>query len=389
MPFFPDWLRRCVIGSKQTDLGPFVWLLASPPAEPVPLLTTSSRVEEGDTELVKRVMAAYKVAMAQYQTTSSFWDKDLTTIKRDVHEALIGNDVPAAAAMLRNPAETTMFWGFDAIAKAPPGALEPHQQVLTTLNASIDWQRLYSLWLMNGLKSLAEALGARRVPYPETLPHHIGIHEAGHTTPDQILAQIDAVLGFELKIPNPFPGELGLPTQRGVVGFRTIQAIYQAWRIAQIRNGQADFKVLEIGAGLGRTAFFAAAFGIEDYTIVDIPMTNAAQGYFLGRVLGQERIGLAGEQGEASVKVRCAADVAEWSDRFDLVVNVDSWTEMSRDTADVYWRFARRATNAVLSINHEHNDFTVRDIYSGDAAVTATRYPYWMRNGYVEEYITW
>ena len=83
-----------------------------------------------------------------------------------------------------------------------------------------------------------------------------------------------------------------------------------------------------------------------------------------------------------------ASDIETCTERFDLIVNIDLWTEMSRETADSYWKFARRSTNAVLSINHEHNAFTVRDLYSGDPDVTATRHPYWTRRGYVEELIT-
>jgi hypothetical protein len=74
--------------------------------------------------------------------------------------------------------------------------------------------------------------------------------------------------------PNPFPSELGLQSRRGVIGFRAIQALYQAWRIAQIAGGKPDFKVMEIGAGLGRTAYFATLFGLKRYTIIDVPLSE-------------------------------------------------------------------------------------------------------------------
>ncbi|WP_027583953.1 putative sugar O-methyltransferase [Bradyrhizobium sp. Ai1a-2] len=317
------------------------------------------------------------------------WERDLATIKKEIHDALNGSNTEKAAMILRNPAETTFFWGFDAIAKAPPGAIEPHENVIKQLNKSENWEPLYSLWLMNGLTSVAEALGARRVPYPETDPHQVGVHEKTAQSTDQVLDQIEAALTVKLKFPNPFPGELGLASSRGIVGFRSIHAIYQAWRIAQLAKGRPDFRVMEIGAGLGRTAYFANIFGVKDYTIVDIPLSNAAQAYFLGRVLGPDCIRVSGEAGSAQINVMSASDIGPSAGRFDLIVNIDSWTEMSRDTAEAYWKFARSATNAVLSINHEHNGFTVRDLYSKDADVTARRFPYWTRRGYVEEYLTW
>ena len=123
--------------------------------------------------------------------------------------------------------------------------------------------------------------------YPETTPgYHYELHgEQGDV--DRILDEIEGTLAAPIRFPNPYPGELGLLTvNRGIASFRAIQALYQAWRLGQLSHGQDDFRVLEIGAGLGRTAYFARALGISDYTIVDIPLTNAAQGYFLGRTLG-------------------------------------------------------------------------------------------------------
>ncbi|WP_234679573.1 putative sugar O-methyltransferase [Bradyrhizobium monzae] len=391
-------MRRLIARSSTEEAPPakpnlehFAWLLnGAPSAPPAPLVYSPSADPADDLPLVARVMESYKQSFGRHRPASdSMWERDLTIIKKEIHDALSGSDIQKAARLLRNPAETTFFWGFDAIAKAPPGSVEPHENVIKQLNKSEDWKSLYSLWLMNGLTSVAEALGTRRVPYLETDPQQVGLHEKAAQSTDQVLDQIEAALGVNLEFPNPFPGELGLPSSRGIVGFRSVHAIYQAWRIAQIAKQRSGFRVLEIGAGLGRTAYFANLLGVKDYTIVDIPLTNAAQAYFLGRVLGPNFIRLSGEQESAHIKIMSACDIGPSAGHFDLIVNIDSWTEMSRDTAEAYWDFARSATNAVLSINHEHNGFTVRDLYSKDAAVTATRFPYWTRRGYVEEYLTW
>jgi hypothetical protein len=220
-----------------------------------------------------------------------------------LHREPTGPAPQLAAQLLRNPAETTLFWGFDAIAKGPPGSIEPHENVILTLNQTENWRGLYALWLLDSLSSVAEAIGSQRVPYLETEPHQVGMHEATRQTVDEIADQIDGALGIKLTFPNPFPGELGLSSSRGVIGFRAIQAVYQAWRIAQIADGKPNFKVMEIGAGLGRTAYFANVLGLKNYTIVDIPLTNAAQGYFLGRVLGSNAVRLNGEQTEAQINI--------------------------------------------------------------------------------------
>lgn len=393
-----EFLRRLMAASSTEEAPPaspnlehFAWLLnRAPSAPPTPLVYSRSADHGNDLPLVARVMESYKQSFDRHRPArDSMWERDLTIIKKEIHDALSGADIQRAAKLLRNPAETTFFWGFDAIAKAPLGFVEPHENVIKQLNKSEDWKSLYSLWLMNGLTSVAEALGTRRVPYLETEPHQVGVYEKAAQSTDQVLDQIEAALSVKLKFPNPFAGELGLPSSRGLVGFRSVHAVYQAWRIAKIAKQRSDFRVLEIGAGLGRTAYFANLLGVKDYTIVDIPLTNAAQAYFLGRVLGPNSIRLSGEDGSAQIKIMSACDIGPSAGRFDLIVNIDSWTEMSRETAEAYWNFARSATNAVLSINHEHNGFTVRDLYSKDADVTATRFPYWTRRGYVEEYLTW
>jgi hypothetical protein len=38
-----------------------------------------------------------------------------------------------------------------------------------------------------------------------------------------------------------------------------------------------------------------------------------------------------------------------------------------------------------LSINHERQRFTVRELFSKIGLTAASRAPYWMRRGYVEE----
>ena len=77
------------------------------------------------------------------------------------------------------------------------------------------------------------------------------------------------------------------------------------------------------------------------------------------------------------------------TETFDVVLNVDSLTEMSLPTMESYWRFCRSNADTLLSINHEINPNRVRQLYLSDPAVSVSRFPYWMRRGYVEEHISW
>jgi len=105
-------------------------------------------------------------------------------------------------------------------------------------------------------------------------------------------------------------------------------------------------------------------------------------------VLGEGQVRLHGETGTAPVTIVPPSVFLNGNDRADLVVNVDSLTEMSRSVAEAYWHRIRAGASAFLSINHERNAFTFRDLLdaTGHAARTS-RTPYWLRRGYVEELV--
>lgn len=193
---------------------------------------------------------------------------------------------------------------------------------------------------------------------------------------------------MEVEFPTPYAGEHGLQTSRGNASFRALQSLYQAWRIAQIAAGKKPFRVLEIGAGLGRTAYFASKLGIDDYTPIDIPLAGAAQAYFLGRTLGSNNVCLHGEDDPGSVNIIPASSLPDLRHDFDLVVNVDSMTEMDPNTMAAYWKFVSECHSKFLSINHDENGRSVADLYQRSPGLTVARHPYWMRRGYTEELVT-
>jgi SAM-dependent methyltransferase len=382
--------RKTTDGGKSVFDNDFLWLLnRKPAARSFGLGRSSAGPTPDDGDLVVRTIAAYRKAHAEYRKSSSGWDLELWQIKRDIHETLLTGSVDQVVASLRHPASTTLFWGFDTIAEAPLNSVEPHELVLRRVDAKTDWTVLYAVWVMDAVRSLAEAVGAVRAAYPEIDRELEQVPESLMSV-DPILDAIEARLNFQIDFPNPFPGELGLPSRRGIVSFRAVQALYQAWRIASLARGRPGFRVLEIGAGLGRTAYYAARMGIRDYTIIDIPLTNAAQAYFLGRTLSGDGIRLHGEDPSSGcvriVPTHMMGDLQGW---FDLVVSVDSMTELAAEVARGYYDFAKRQAGMLLSVNHEINGFTVHSLYASDADAVALRHPYWMRRGYVEEIVTW
>jgi hypothetical protein len=320
-----------------------------------------------DRVLIDRLIASYR---QRREAPTGLWSEIFLDRHRDIEEAIAQNDRARIEEILRNPVTSDLMYGFDSTAKS-----------LRAGGLRIEDRRAPALTL-DSLVTLAEAIRARRIDYPEN-------YYVGRIQPidvDPVLDAIEKTLGFTLSIPNPYPAEYGLSSKRGVISYRVPQAIYQAWRMSQLVAGKTRPKVLEIGAGLGRTALYAWHFGIKDYTIVDIPISSLAQGYFLGRTVGPDNIVLAGEAASADkIKVLAPSAFLDGNERYDLVVNVDSLTEIGRTTAEQYWQAIRERAAAFLSINHEANDFTVAELI-GDREVN--RSPYWLRRGYTEEVVT-
>ena len=72
-------------------------------------------------------------------------------------------------------------------------------------------------------------------------------------------------------------------------------------------------------------------------------------------------------------------------DNFDLMINFDSMTEMSKDQAEKYVDFASNKSKFFLSVNHESNSFTVNQIFKNSSFDKVSRNLTWYRQGYVEE----
>jgi hypothetical protein len=322
-----------------------------------------------DRRLIDRLIESY--ALRSERPTGQ-WSDIFLDRHADISAAFAGRDRPRIEEILRNPASSDIFFGFDSTGKS-----------LRAAGLRIEDRRAPRLAL-DGLATFANALGARNMELPE----NYYFWRVNRIRADEVLDQIDGALGFRIPVPNPFPAEYGLVSGRGIVSFRVPQAMYQAWRIAQLLKGVARPKVLEIGGGLGRTAFYARQFGIRDYTIVDIPVSSLAQGYFLGRTLGEESVSLFGEAAtEDRVKIVPPGSFLDGTERYDLVVNVDSLTEIGRVAADQYWSAIAARADKFLSINHEANEFTVAQLIREAGAVQASRMPYWLRRGFVEEVV--
>jgi SAM-dependent methyltransferase len=347
---------------------------------PESLLDANAAVAEGivnspveDKKLIKRIITAYQRAN-QADLGKSMWTVFFTKYHQPIHQALIDGDERTVTEILRNPEISDLFYGFDILTKS-------FHSVFRKKRA----RNVYAKDCLDGLVRFAEAVGAVSMDNPAS-----EFKKRIFWKTEDVLAELDKAC-TPFSMPNPFTNEHGVGSSRGVISYRVPQALYQAWRIKQLLDGIQNPRVLEIGAGLGRTSFYANELGIKDYTIVDLPITTVAQAYFLGRTLGEENICLDGEQfadAQNRAKIVLPETFLAESKTYDLVLNVDSLTEMDFSVAQAYWDKIKISTNTFLSINHEAHKFRVRDLLFEDLhSLVVHRGLYWMREGYAEELI--
>jgi hypothetical protein len=329
------------------------------------MIGSTAATTPDDASLVSRIVAAYRRASYSDPGGSDDLWSSFGRLKQADEFILRTGHLDAVSALLRDPRQNLLCYGFDEL--CDHSILQDHPLGVFVASSEA---------LHDNLQCLAEAIGARRIYNPELLGPGVHLSDVEET-----LSDIDHVLGIRLVFPNPFPGEVGLVTSRGIASYRAIQAIYQAFRIRKLAGRNA--RIVEIGGGLGRTAYYAHQLGLCDYTIIDLPLTNVMQGYFLGRVLGDEQVSFSAKAGHI-----CVLPLNEFfcnGDHYDVAVNVDSLPEMSPAmAADYATEFARRIP-VTLSINRENKSFTARDVLTAAGLRAATRAPYWLRRGYVEE----
>jgi hypothetical protein len=319
-----------------------------------------------DLELMQRIVLAYRKAIATpLGSANSIWlTGSLFELRKEVHDQLMSENPVVVQELLRDPGKSDLFYGFEDNARS--------------LHVPIDHVRAESLASggYEHLLLLSEAIGAIRLRHPL----------APQPSPElsEILVALDAAFGIRVEFPNPFPGDVGIDTDRGISTYKAPAALYQAWRIKHLVEGISAPRVLEIGAGLGRTAYYAWQLGIRDYTIVDLPLTCVAQANFLGRTLGERHVQLYGESKTEGVRIIPPEEFLRVGDNYDIAINVDSLTEMARETAQTYFDQIDSRANIFLSINHEVNLFRARDLF---AHRHHSRAPYLLRGGYVEEVV--
>lgn len=328
-------------------------------------LVFSPRAKRADEHLLRRIVSAYLLATEAPLPAGGMWQGIFEQKQLDIHDVMLGGNIRAISRIFQNPGQNNLLFGIDPLTKVLTDGLGDATNVSSYVERCRD-----------GLIRLCDALGATRVHNVEASAEkpYLGIEER--------LERIDRVLGFKLDFPNPFSREFGIQSSRGVVTWKGPDSVYQAWRCCRLAPAG---NILEIGGGIGRAAYYAHRLHSNQYTIIDLPLSNAIQAYYIGLVVGQDKIRLFGEDEREDAPIHILPPQAFFASEtsYDCIFNSNSITEMGADTIDQYWNHISKRTKVFLSINHEANPRRVWDIVGG----VADRFPAWMRDGYVEEIV--
>jgi len=246
------------------------------------------------------------------------------------------------------------------------------------------------------LVSLGEAVGAVAIENPEQ-------GAFGHSLDCDLAALVEGIgarLGTDIAPPDVDGGLLKIDTGRGLFHERDANAIYTAHLLHRTTRDIPAARVCEIGGGSGRVAYWSRRLGLASYTIVDLLGVNVVQGWYALKSLPADAVALYGEDppGAAAGRLQIlpAHAVAEMDGPlFDLVLNQDSFPEMSAATVTDYLHWIGRCcSGSLMSINHEskpaygagleHVNVPEMTAASGGFELTY-RFPYWLRRGYVVE----
>ena len=309
---------------------------------------------------------------------SAHWE-DMYSIgdKKNFHKQLIKMSDENFFYEVANPSKNDLHFGFGDICKH---VLENPRISYFYLNKKV----------YDTIFRLACSIGVRK--FPEVY-HFL---KFDFDSPDQMLDDIFNELGNESNFPNIFKGEFRLNTKYGVVSFAPIQQMYHAMKILEFSKIYQikSPRVLEIGAGLGLSAYHARNFKIKDYTILDLSLGSLSQAFFFGSTIGKKNIIIGdeiknydneSEEFNDKIKLIQSTELELVPDNIDITLNCDSITEMSFEQAQIYIKLVSKKSKYFLSLNHDNNSFVISEIFKNTDFKRLYRVPSWYRQGYNEE----
>ena len=197
----------------------------------------------------------------------------------------------------------------------------------------------------------------------------------------------------------------GIMVNGSLITMEQPEHVYVALRIKEsvllyLTNIPEDkLNIMEIGAGFAGLAYWIRKLGRQSaktYTIIDLPIMNTLQGYFLAQAFDHSEICLWGESAsdKTAYFVYPTQAIESTENKVHILINQNSMPEMTCEIVENYLRFARKTVDGIFfSYNHEAyakahgvDQVFVPEIASRvEGLHRLSRNASWVRNGYVEE----
>jgi len=322
-------------------------------------------VPEIESSLFNRILASVQSEIG-YEASGQ-WKDIFKTYQADAVREIRKGNKSQLLQMIADPLSNNLMYGFDNLASV----LQSKFRIETRNEANTAADHFLALGEYTLTTNYFSPEGLVSPVKKKVIIKHI------------IQEIVEAKFERNFIFPNPYKNEIGLDTKFGVASIRVPAAIHQALRAREL-----GLKICEIGPGLGRTAYFSKLLGAKQYTLVDLPIPSLCQAYFLGSSLPNENFTFNHENlNELDGFIfRQPEKFIQECDQYDLILNVDSLTEMDIDVARAYLKNFVGKTNQFLSINHEGNEFSVRELTAEIPEYRLiSRNRSWIRQGYVEE----
>jgi hypothetical protein len=213
------------------------------------------------------------------------------------------------------------------------------------------------------------------------------------------MANAETALGISLDFPD-IGAAYGINVAGRLITPETPDQVYAAARLrGAIRiclgDRQSPLRVVEIGGGYGAMAYWLLQMTELQYVIVDLPVVNVLQGYFLAQALGHSDVSFHGEA-PGHVEITPTYALSSVNLPFDVLANKDSMPEIPESTVLDYLSWARAGCSGIFySYNQETagpirgtpmRQIVVREVIERAGGFELVRRDAsWLRRGYFEE----
>ncbi len=354
-------------------------LLSHPVLEPFPNVRLGCSHAEDSPE---RIIVAKRLLTAYHKSIN---DEQLSPLRRegeDLWTGLIRSELPELMSIIEEKnagklADYLMHFGesfvwFGGITTCIDG-----------YNRNLDPKHI-ALTYLDKLVCIGEYLGLIRYESPESGPWGANLQ----SDIDELIEKIEVDLDISIIPPSGAIYTDGLETEKGLFHYRHINGLYSAIRVKELSENNEP--CCEFGGGVGITAMYARRMGIQDYTMLDLPITCLLAGHYLLHAVGLDSVSLYGEhQDTTSIKILPYWECTKLPEKhYSLTLNQDSFPEIADNLLEEYLVQIERVTkNCFLSINHEcFYPKTVSNFVKRAKGYSKVyRSKYWIREGYIEE----